>query len=158
MSQTKSKHHLKQTARAENHTTHSVVIHIHSELNQDTPRLGLSLCLGGRSIPSTFERQTKKRKKIKKGWEEGIEGEAMRRIGHGILPQGPATGHCDGAEFHHLQEKTPWGLTQWERENVRAGVQKENALNKAGWCISADFTVWIDLTPPLPPKNKVISA
>lgn len=29
----------------------------------------------------------------------------MRSTGHTILPQGPATGHRAGAEFHHLQEK-----------------------------------------------------
>lgn len=42
----------------------------------------------------------------------------MRSVGHRILPQGPATGHSAGAEFHHLQEKKR-GLTQRERENVR---------------------------------------
>lgn len=37
--------------------------------------------------------------------EEAKEGEATRSIGHRILPPGPATGHCPGEEFHHLQEK-----------------------------------------------------
>lgn len=29
----------------------------------------------------------------------------MKSIGHVILPQGRATGHSSGAEFHRLQEK-----------------------------------------------------
>lgn len=55
-----------------------------------------------------------------KEWKggQGKEGEAMRSIGHRILPQGPATGHCAGAEFQHLQGKKE-ALLQWERENVQ---------------------------------------
>ncbi len=53
--------------------------------------------------------------------EEGKEGEVMRSKGHRILPQGPATGHCAEAEFHHLQEKKnkKTSLMQRKRENVK---------------------------------------
>lgn len=51
----------------------------------------------------------------------------MRSIGHRILPQGPATGHCAGAEFHHLQEKNQRLDAEGERKCKRtaANVQQQ---------------------------------
>lgn len=67
--------------------------------------LGFVLLSWGQIQPlDNFERVKKKEKK-KRTEEEAKEGEATRSIGHRILPLGLATGHCAGAEFHHLQEK-----------------------------------------------------
>lgn len=136
-----------ESKRTNNLGTLVSAIHTHSEMKWDA-LLGFVLLSWGQIQPlDNFERVKKKEKK-KRTEEEAKEGEATRSIGHRILPLGPATGHCAGAEFHHLQEKKEV-LMQWGRENVRAKAL--NRLINFCWLHCLDWTHSSS-------ENKMISA
>lgn len=134
LSKTRCKHHLKQRAQAEKQTTHSApTIHIYSELNWDALP-GFVLVSRGPIHPfRAISKETRRSSRRRKG-RGGGEGEAMRSMGHTILPQGSATGHCARAEFHHLQEK------QNQKNQTRLDAVEEWMSTKA---LNRQFTVFL---------------
>lgn len=81
-------------------------IHISSELKCDTLPEFVLLSWGADLLERFWKREDEAEEEDKEeDEEEGKECETMRSMGHRILPQGPATGHRAGAEFHHLPEK-----------------------------------------------------
>ena len=75
----------------------------------------------------SLEQFRKKKNRRRRREEKGKEGEAIRGIRHIILPKDPATGHCAGAEFHHLQEKKK-RLTQ----NIKANAEEKKNTHQKG--------------------------
>lgn len=111
------------------------------------------IVLGGRSL-SFWKREDEAEEEGKEeDEEEGKECETMRSMGHRILPQGPATGHRAGAEFHRLPEKTRFDAVRKRNcQETAANVQYEKHQTGSLFLLISQFGMNSS------PKKKMISA